>query len=96
MRPRPSIETERFQSFFAHECDPKLVVDAEHKHVRMYLVKPIVPEYLQVALTECCRHAANKALDDDESSAPPSLVLNSSTTTPYRQRIRPPYQQQLG
>src|SRR4051812_27657675 len=39
----------------SHHCEPDLVLDAEHKHVFMYLVKPLCQENLQVALTEC-RH----------------------------------------
>jgi AmiR/NasT family two-component response regulator len=77
----------------ARNCDPDLVIDAEHKHVFMYLVEPIFPEYLQVALTECHRSFAIESTDDFENSAPSNLVLSSSTAPTHRAQLRPPYRQ---
>lgn len=77
----------------ARNCDPGLVIDAEHKHVFMYLVEPIFPEYLQIALNECQRSFAVEPIDDFENSAPSDLVLSSSTAPSYRAQLRPPYRQ---
>ena len=38
---------------YSGHCEPDLVRNAEHKHVFMYLVKPICQEHLQAALKEC-------------------------------------------
>ena len=38
---------------YSCHCEPDLVRNAEHKHVFMYLVKPICPEDLQTALEKC-------------------------------------------
>jgi AmiR/NasT family two-component response regulator len=77
----------------ARNCDPDLVIDAENKHVFMYLVEPIFPEYLQVALNECHRSFAVEPMGDFDNSAPSNLVLSSSTAPPHRAQLRPPYRQ---
>ena len=41
---------------YSKYCDPDLVINAEHKHVFMYLVKPISQEHLEAALKDCHRH----------------------------------------
>ncbi len=42
---------------YSRHCDPDQVLNAEHNHVFMYLVKPICAEHLQAALKECrARH----------------------------------------
>jgi AmiR/NasT family two-component response regulator len=78
---------------YARQCDPDLVLDAEHKHVFMYLVEPILPEYLEVALNECHRSFVAMSEDDSENGATSNLVLSSSTTQSYRMPLRPPYRQ---
>jgi AmiR/NasT family two-component response regulator len=77
----------------ARHCDPDLVVDAEHKHVFMYLVEPIFPEYLQIALNECHRSFAVEPNDDFENNTPSDLVLSSSTALSHRAQLRPLYRQ---
>jgi DNA-binding NarL/FixJ family response regulator len=34
-------------------CDPELVIDAERKHVLMYMVKPLSEAHIEVALNRC-------------------------------------------
>jgi DNA-binding NtrC family response regulator len=75
---------------YARQCDPEMLLEAEHKHVFMCLVEPILPEYLQVALNECHRSFAAMAVDDSENGA---LVLSSSISPSYRMPLRPPYRQ---
>ena len=50
----------------SRHCEPHLVLDAEHKHVFMYLVKPLRQEYLQVALTECRRWGSTETPEGEE------------------------------
>lgn len=38
---------------YSSRVDPDLIRGAEHKHVSMYLVKPICEEHLQAALKQC-------------------------------------------
>jgi DNA-binding NtrC family response regulator len=81
---------------YSSHCEPDLVLKAEHKHVFMYLVKPISAENLQAALKECdaCRLAESKEFSDgDEQRAPVGPSAQSQGSTPYREPSRPPYRQ---
>ena len=79
---------------YSSHCEPDLVLNAEHKHVFMYLVKPICEEHLQAALRECdeCRSTeSNESVDEQGASVgPPS---RSSGRAPHREHSRPPYRQ---
>ena len=50
-------------------CDRKLVLDAEQKHVLMYLVKPISDANLRAALARCRERLAMQSGLDDSSDA---------------------------
>lgn len=81
---------------YSSHCEPDLVLNAEHKHVFMYLVKPIREEHLRAALKECdeCRCAeSNEPSEGDEKkvfAGPPS---GYSGRAPCREPSRPPYRQ---
>jgi response regulator NasT len=76
---------------FSGYCDRELVIDAEQKHVSVYLVKPVRQEHLEAALAQCRAHGSSLARDDA-----PVLVSStgeSAAEPPYRRHSRPPYQQ---
>lgn len=50
---------------YADNCDRDLVLNAEHKQVFMYLVKPIRREHLKVALDDCRLQRIRRPQDDD-------------------------------
>ncbi len=81
---------------YSGHCEPDLVLNAEHKHVFMYLVKPICQEHLQAALKECekchCRES-NEPSEEDEQMVLVGPGSRSSGSAPYRERSRPPYRQ---
>jgi CheY-like chemotaxis protein len=80
-------------------CDRNLVLDAEQKHVLIYLVKPISDANLRAALARCRTLVATQAeaeeLADDSPAeqvlTPPSeeTPVRSPSTSPYPQDIRP-------
>lgn len=78
---------------YSRRCEPDLVLNAEHKHVFMYLVKPICPEHLQAALKECCAMEANEPLEEDEKKVLVGSELESFGSVHYREHSRPPYRQ---
>jgi len=81
---------------YSSHCEPDLVRKAEHKHVFMYLAKPICEEHLQAALKECekCDCRESKELSEENKKmvlvAPASRSFGSA---PYREHSRPPYRQ---
>ena len=71
-------------------CDRTLVLEAEQKHVLMYLVKPISEENLRAALDRCRALAASNPTDDAEAPAPAEPAAGRGPATPpYPQTIRP-------
>ena len=78
---------------YSGHCEPDLVINAEHKHVFMYLVKPICPEHLQAALKECHGGESDEsaAAGRDEKTVPVGPSSGSLGSTPYREHNRPPY-----
>jgi CheY-like chemotaxis protein len=80
-------------------CDRNLVLDAEQKHVLIYLVKPISDANLRAALARCRALVATQAGADeptDESHAeqplpspPEETPVRSPSVAPYPQAIRP-------
>jgi len=78
---------------YSSHCEPNLVLDAEHKHVHMYLVKPICQEHLQAALKECHRKDLDKPSEGDETHAPVGPISGPRDSAPYREPSRPPYRQ---
>ncbi len=78
---------------FSGLCEPDLVLNAEHKHVFMYLVKPICQEHLQAALKECHCTESNDRWEGDEKKVPVGSASASFGGAPYREHIRPPYRQ---
>jgi DNA-binding NarL/FixJ family response regulator len=81
---------------YSGHCEPNLVRNAEHKHVFMYLVKPICQEHLQAALKECdecyCRES-NEPSEEDEKMVLVAPASRSFGSAPYREHSRPPYRQ---
>jgi two-component system, response regulator PdtaR len=81
---------------YSRHCEPDLVLNAEHKHVFMYLVKPIHQEHLLAALKECqecLRTETNETSEGDENMAPVGPASASFGSAPYREHSRPPYRQ---
>ena len=81
---------------YSAHCEPDLVLNAEHKHVFMYLVKPICEEHLQAALKEChkCRSSeSDEPSEGDEKKVPVGPASGSFDSAPYREHSRPPYRQ---
>ncbi len=74
---------------YSGHCEPDLVRNAEHKHVFMYLIKPICQEHLQAALKECME--SNEPSEDDEKRVPAGPASESFGSAPYREHSRPPY-----
>jgi len=73
-----------------------LVLNAEHKHVFMYLVKPICQEHLQAALKacqECHCTESNEPSEGDEKMVFIGPASESFGRAPYREHSRPPYRQ---
>lgn len=87
-RPMPII-------LYSGHCDPDLVLNAEHKHVFMYLAKPISQECLETALKDCRRqelYAPSGDIEGDtEVFVGPSA--EASGGAPCREPSRPPYRQ---
>ena len=77
----------------SHHCEPDLVLDAERKHVFMYLVKPLRQEYLQMALTECRRWELTETLESEDNQLSLGPAPRFSGARMYREQSRPPYQQ---
>ena len=81
---------------YSGHCEPDLVRNAEHKHVLMYLVKPIIQEHLDAALKECqvchCTES-NEPSEDDEKKVPVDPASRPFDSAPPREHIRPPYRQ---
>jgi DNA-binding NtrC family response regulator len=81
---------------YSGHCEPDLVLNAEHKHVFMYLVKPICQEHLQAALKECqeCQCTElNAPSEGDEKKVAVGPASGSFGSAPYREHSRPPYRQ---
>jgi DNA-binding NtrC family response regulator len=78
---------------YSHHCEPDLVLDAEHKHVFMYLVKPIHQEHLQAALEESHRTESNETWEGNENMVLLGPASESFGSAPYREHSRPPYRQ---
>jgi CheY-like chemotaxis protein len=79
-------------------CDRELVLDAEQKHVMVYLVKPVSQANLEAALGRCQElrnlprgSAGDEDSDfDDESHRPLTIaVYRSDISSPYPQVRRP-------
>jgi DNA-binding NtrC family response regulator len=81
---------------YSGHCEPDLVLNAEHKHVFMYLVKPIRQEHLQAALKECheCRcMELNELSVGDAIKIPVGPAFDSFGRAPRYEHSRPPYRQ---
>jgi DNA-binding NtrC family response regulator len=77
---------------YSGHCEPDLVRNAEHKHVFMYLVKPICPENLQAALKECCCGRSNEPSQGDEKTVPVGAPASGPCgNVPYREHGGAPY-----
>ncbi len=76
---------------FSGYCDRDLVIDAEQKHVSVYLVKPVRQEHLEAALAQCRAH--DSSLERDETPVLVSSTGELAGESPYRLHSRPPYQQ---
>ncbi len=81
---------------YSGHCEPDLVLNAEHKHVFMYLAKPICQEHLQAALKEC-RECHCMELDEPSEGDEKKVVVGPASgsfgSVPYREHSRPPYRQ---
>ncbi len=76
---------------YSRHCEPNQVLNAEHKHVFMYLVKPICAEHLQAALKECRSATSDEPSEDDEKRVPVGLSSEAVGSARYREHSRPPY-----
>ena len=76
---------------YSRHCEPDLVLNAEQKHVFMYLVKPICAEHLQAALKECYCATSEEPSKDDEKKVPVGPATESPGSAHYREHSRPPY-----
>jgi DNA-binding NarL/FixJ family response regulator len=76
---------------YSGHCEPDQVVNAEHKHVFLYLVKPICQEHLQAALKECYGGEPEESSGVDQKTVPANVASGSAGNVPYREHIRPPY-----
>lgn len=81
---------------YSAHCEPDLVLNAEHKHVFIYLVKPISQEHLEAALKECnechCRES-NELSEGDEEKVRVGRASGPVGSAPDRQPSRPPDRQ---
>jgi len=78
---------------YSGHCEPDLVLNAEHKHVFMYLAKPICQEHLQAALKECQSIESDEPLEGDEKKVAVGPASGFFGSVPYREHSRPPYRQ---
>ena len=78
---------------YSHHCEPERVLNSEHKHVFMYLVKPISQEHLQTALEECHRMESSEPSEGDENKVRVGPASESFGSAPHREPPRPPYRQ---
>jgi two-component system, response regulator PdtaR len=81
-------------------CDRNLVLDAEQKHVLIYLVKPISDANLRAALARCRALVARQdEMGEDESHAEqldsPQSASSQAGETPVRTPSAPPYPQAI-
>jgi CheY-like chemotaxis protein len=76
---------------YSGHCEPDRVLYAEHKHVSLYLVKPIRQEHLQTALKECRGTESSESSEGDENQVPVGPSTASFGSVPYREPSRPPY-----
>jgi DNA-binding NtrC family response regulator len=74
---------------YSGHCEPDRVLNAEHKHVFMYLVKPICQEHLQAALKECYAIESNEPSEDDEKVVPVGSASESFSSMHIREPARP-------
>jgi two-component system, response regulator PdtaR len=81
---------------YSGHCEPDRVLNAERKHVFMYLVKPICQEHLQAALKACQEYRcmeSNEPSEGDEKMVFIGPASESFGRAPYREHSRPPYRQ---
>ena len=78
---------------YSGHCEPDRVLNAEHKHVSMYLVKPICQEHLQAALKECYAIESNESSEDDEQKVSVGSAPEPFGSMHYREHVRPSYRQ---
>ena len=78
---------------YSRYCEPNQVLNAEHKHVSMYLVKPICAEHLQAALKECHCATSDEPSEDDEKKVPVGPASEPLGSAHYREHSRPPYRE---
>jgi two-component system, response regulator PdtaR len=78
---------------YSRHCEPELVVNAEHKHVFIYLVKPICQEHLEAALKECQFTESSDTQERDSTKVLMGPAPESSDSSPHRELSRPPYRQ---
>jgi YesN/AraC family two-component response regulator len=78
-------------------CDRNLVLDAEQKHVLIYLVKPISEANLRAALARCRALLATQAEADGPSDGAhvEQLFPTPADETPVRGPSFPPYPQAI-
>jgi len=77
-------------------CDRELVLDAEQKHILMYLVKPVSQEHLEAALHRC-QELRDSEIDESEEELHQGEFHGehhrTSGATVYRGPAPPPYRQ---
>ena len=71
----------------ADHCDRDLVLNAEHKQVFMYLVKPIRREHLEVALDGCRLEKSRQLLDDNPEDHPVLIAGSREYSGNARYRV---------
>ena len=76
---------------YSGHCEPALVVNAEHKHVFTYLVKPVSQEHLETALKECQCTESSEPTEDDLRKVPIGPALESLDSESHHELHRPPY-----
>ena len=76
---------------YSGHCEPDRVVNAEHKHVFLYLVKPICQEHLQAALKECLFVDRDDSHETDDRLIPVEVSSSSHGGASCREPTRPPY-----
>jgi two-component system, LytTR family, response regulator AlgR len=78
---------------YSGHCDPERVLNSEHKHVFMYLVKPISQEHLQTALEECHRMESSEPSEGDENKVRVGPMSESFGSALDREHSHPLYRQ---
>ena len=76
---------------YSGHCEPALVINAEHKHVFTYLVKPICQEHLETALKECLCTEPSEPTEGDWRMVPVGPASESFDSASHHELSRPAY-----